>query len=119
MIRCLVYHYFRDVRNITISLPEELAHRAKVFAAENNTSVSRYVGALLAEKLESDTGYREAMKRWRSRKATCLNSSGRRYPSRDQLLYSEDLSHGQVFGNVRIVNPFLELKCTSTLPRRA
>jgi hypothetical protein len=81
----LVYHYFRDVKNITISLPEELAHRAKVFAAENNTSVSRYVGALLAEKLESDTGYRKAMKRWRSRKATRLNSSGRRYPSRDQL----------------------------------
>jgi hypothetical protein len=81
----LVCHYFREVKNITISLPDELAHRAKVFAAENNTSVSRYVGALLAEKLESDTGYRAAMKRWCSRKAARLNSNGRRYPSRDQL----------------------------------
>jgi hypothetical protein len=81
----LVCHYCREVKNITISLPDELAHRAKVFAAENNTSVSRYVGALLAEKLESDTGYRAAMKRWRSRTATHLNSSGRRYPLRDQL----------------------------------
>jgi hypothetical protein len=80
-----VCHYFSDVKNITISLPDELARRAKVFAAENNTSVSRYVGALLAEKLEADTGYREAMKQWRSRKATRLNSSRRRYPSRDQL----------------------------------
>jgi predicted nucleic acid-binding protein len=30
------------------------------------------------------------------------------------VLYSEDLSHGQLLGNVRIVNPFLELECKST-----
>jgi predicted transcriptional regulator len=73
------------MKNITISLSDELAHRAKVFAAEQNTSVSRYVGALLSEKLESEAGYRAAMRRWFASAPTVLNASGGPYPGRDSL----------------------------------
>jgi len=73
------------VKNLTITLPEDLAHRAKVFAAEQNTSVSRYVGTLLTEKLEAETGYRAAMQSWYSRKPTRLSASGESYPPRDSL----------------------------------
>lgn len=73
------------MKNITISLPEELAHRAKVFAAERNTSVSRYVGTLLSEKLEAESGYRAALRRWSAVKPTPLNETSRPYPSRDAL----------------------------------
>jgi len=31
-------------------------------------------------------------------------------------LYSEDLSHGQVYGGVRVVNPFLELEAQAAPP---
>jgi plasmid stability protein len=73
------------VKNVTITLPDELAHRAKVFAAEHNTSVSRYVGALLAERLEAEQGYRDALAKWRTRKPLVLNEGRLPYPSRDSL----------------------------------
>jgi hypothetical protein len=69
---------------------------ARVFAARPSAAgrtCARLAGCDRVDHVErsyrtpqsSDTGYRKAMKRWRSRKATRLNSSGRRYPSRDQL----------------------------------
>ncbi|MFZ4778915.1 MAG: DUF6364 family protein [Terrimicrobiaceae bacterium] len=73
------------MKNLTISLPEDLAHRAKVFAAEQNTSVSRYVGALLSEKLEAETGYRAAMQQWCSQAPSPLSAGGANYPARDSL----------------------------------
>jgi plasmid stability protein len=80
-----VIHYFSDVKNITISLPDELAHRAKVFAAEHNTSVSRFVGDMLAERLREDTRYRRAMKQWALREVGPLSDGETPYPSRDSL----------------------------------
>ena len=73
------------MKNVTISLPDEVAHAAKVFAAEHNTSVSKYVGNLLCERLEAEGGYQAAMKRWRSREPKVLNESRLPYPSRDSL----------------------------------
>ena len=47
-------------RNLTISLPEDLVRRAKVLAAERDTSVSALVRDLLAEA----TQRAEADDRW-------------------------------------------------------
>jgi hypothetical protein len=80
-----VQHYFRVAKHITIALSDELAHKAKVFAAEHNTSVSCYIGALLAERLEAEQGYSKAMEQWMSRTPMVLNESKARYPSRDSL----------------------------------
>lgn len=73
------------MKNVTITLPDELAHRAKIFAAEHNTSVSRYLGELLAERLEQERGYKNAMKEWCSVEPIVLNEEGSPYPSRDSL----------------------------------
>ena len=73
------------MKNVTISLPEHLAHRAKVLAAEQNTSVSKYVGQLLAERLETEQEYQAASARWKARKPMVLNESGEKYPGRDSL----------------------------------
>ncbi|MCB1102455.1 MAG: CopG family transcriptional regulator [Verrucomicrobia bacterium] len=73
------------MKNVTISLPDELAHRAKVFAAEQNTSVSKYVGELLAERLEAERGYGKALKAWRARKPVVLQDASGSYPKRDSL----------------------------------
>lgn len=54
MLHCLTV-----TRNITLSLPDELVRKAKVMAAQQDTSVSAMVAALL-ERLVGDTvGYDE------------------------------------------------------------
>lgn len=73
------------MKNVTITLPDELAHQAKVFAAEQNTSVSRFVGELLSERLEQEQGYRDAMNKWHVAEPLVINESGAPYPSRDDL----------------------------------
>jgi predicted transcriptional regulator len=73
------------MKNVTITLPDELAQKAKVFAAEQNTSVSRYVGKLLSERLEQEQGYRDAMNQWCSVEPSILNEDGAKYPTREEL----------------------------------
>lgn len=73
------------MKNITITLPEELARKAKVFAAENNTSVSKYVGGLLAEKLKAQDLYQASKRDWNSRKPAILNEAKGEYPNRNAL----------------------------------
>jgi hypothetical protein len=46
-----------STRNITLSLPEEVVRRAKVLAAERDTSVSALVGELLMQAAGSSTPF--------------------------------------------------------------
>lgn len=73
------------MKNITITLPDELAHRAKVFAAEQNTSVSKYVGGLLAEKMKAEQGYQVSMRNWLRQKPVAMSESTKAYPKREAL----------------------------------
>jgi hypothetical protein len=73
------------VKNLTITLPEELSRKAKIFAAERNTSVSKYVGELLGERLRAESGYQLAMERWQHRQPSVLNASHSPYPQRKDL----------------------------------
>ena len=73
------------MKNITIALPDDLAHKAKVFAAEQDTSVSRYVAGLLADRLQAELGYRGAMKQWNDRKPMVLSEGGAKHPGRDEV----------------------------------
>ena len=70
------------MKNLTITLPEELVQKARVFAAEHNTSVSRYVGRLLSERLEQKQGYGDVMNQWFSVKPSLINEKGVKYPIR-------------------------------------
>lgn len=73
------------MKNITISLSDELAHRAKIYAAENNTSVSRYMGEILMERLEEEQGYKKAMKQWCGVSPSAINEDRAQYPAREDL----------------------------------
>jgi hypothetical protein len=44
-------------KNITLSIPEDLVRRARVFAAERDTSVSALVTELLAQLVGDDFDY--------------------------------------------------------------
>ncbi|HXE71314.1 MAG TPA: DUF6364 family protein [Candidatus Nitrosotenuis sp.] len=49
------------MRNVTITLEEEVARWARVWAARQNKSVSRLVGELLKERMLQEEGYERAM----------------------------------------------------------
>ena len=50
------------MRNLTITVEDQALEWARIEAAKRNTSVSRLVGELLAEKMRHDDAYEQAMR---------------------------------------------------------
>ena len=73
------------MRNVTITLEEEVARWARIRAAEHDTSVSRLVGEMLKEKMLEEERYEEAMQEYVSRAPQKLKSEDAQYPSRKEL----------------------------------
>lgn len=72
----------RKLRNVTITLDENVVRWARMEAAKSETSVSRLLGSILEERMAQQDEYSKAMKRALARKPF-LNSDGR-YPSREE-----------------------------------
>jgi hypothetical protein len=72
------------MKNVTITMEDSVAEWARLEAARRNTSVSRLVGELLAEKMGADDAYDRAMRDWLARERT-WRSDGRAYPTRQAL----------------------------------
>ena len=72
------------MKNVTITLDEEVARWARIWAARKNTSVSRLLGKLLEERMVEDECYEAARRRFLSRRPVKLKQRGR-YPTRDEL----------------------------------
>jgi hypothetical protein len=70
------------LRNVTVTLDEQVARWARVEAARQDTSVSRLLGAILKERMLQDEAYEKSMRRALARKPF-LKSNGR-YLSRDE-----------------------------------
>lgn len=77
------------MKNVTISMDESVAEWARLEAARRNTSVSRLVGELLAEKMRHNDDYQRAYRDWRDKKRS-WKSDGSPYPKRDDI-YAERL----------------------------
>lgn len=73
------------MKNITITLEEQVAKWARLRAAELNTSVSRLVGKMLGESMRQERSYDSARRTYLAAEAGQLTSSGKRYPKRDEL----------------------------------
>jgi len=73
------------MRNVTITLDEEVARWARIKAAEQDTSVSRLVGEMLREKMSNEQSYQSSMKRYLSRKPRPLGHRGVKYPTREEI----------------------------------
>jgi hypothetical protein len=50
------------MKNVTVTMEDSVAEWARLEAARRNTSVSRLVGELLAEKMRHDDAYERAMR---------------------------------------------------------
>jgi plasmid stability protein len=79
------------MKNITITLEDEVARWTRIKAAEHEMSVSRYVGQMLREKMRGEAEYEKAMQYFLSRKPSNLKRPKDKYPSRDKLHERENL----------------------------
>jgi hypothetical protein len=70
------------LRNVTVTLEEEVAQWARIEAARRDTSVSRLLGTLLKERMAAQESYEKAMRRALSRKPF-LHGNGR-YLTREE-----------------------------------
>jgi hypothetical protein len=73
------------MKNVTITLDDDVALWARIQAAEKNTSVSRLVGNLLKEKMQAEADYALAMKQYLLLSPEPLKQEGDRYPVREEL----------------------------------
>jgi plasmid stability protein len=73
------------MKNVTITLSEEVARWARVRAAKENTSVSRLVGEMLREKMRDEETYLLSMEQYQSQRPKKLKKAGPGYPSRSEL----------------------------------
>ena len=71
------------MKNVTITMDDSVADWARMEAARRNTSVSRLVGELLAEKMRRDDAYERAMREALEFKS--WGSSKGRYLSREEM----------------------------------
>ncbi len=73
----------KRLRNVTITLEDEVAHWARIKAAEENSSVSRMVGDLLRRQMQQHERFDRARREFQ-RIGTAVISSGP-YPRREDL----------------------------------
>lgn len=73
------------MKNVTITLDEQTAAWARVHAAEQNVSLSRFIGEVLHERMRHSRQYDEAMRAALSEKPLKLKGRAVRYPARGEL----------------------------------
>ena len=72
------------MKNVTITVEDHVLEWARVEAAKRNSSVSRMVGEMLAEKMRHDDAYERAYREWLA-DARRFQSDGKSYPTREQI----------------------------------
>jgi len=80
-----VIHCFTVARNLTLSLPDDLVRKAKVLAAQRDTSVSALVAEMLRELVDAWAGYDELWAREEQDMATGVLEVGEITWTRDEL----------------------------------
>lgn len=73
------------MKNVTITLDEQTAAWARLYAARHNTSVSRIVGELLRARMREGKEYEQAMRRFLSKRPVAFRWKGGRRPTREEL----------------------------------
>ena len=73
------------MKNVTVSLPEEVAAWVRVRAAEDGRSVSRWLAELLEGMRRGEDEYDLAMERLLARKPRKLSWVDGRRPTREEL----------------------------------
>lgn len=73
------------MKNVTIRLDENVALWVRVHAKEQKTSVSRFVGEMLKERMLEEETYHAAMRQYLSKPKVFIKGSVSTYPNRDMI----------------------------------
>lgn len=73
------------MKNVTVTLDEDVARWARVEAARRETSVSRFLGEMLRERMRAEDAYEEARRQFLAIKPRILRDAGTPLPSREEL----------------------------------
>jgi hypothetical protein len=73
------------MKNITVTLDDETAKWVRVRAAEQNKSMSRFLGDLLQQHMKDRVAYQRAMEQWLSKPPYLLREPGETLPTRDEI----------------------------------
>ena len=74
------------LKNVTITLPEEVALWARRKAVEENTSVSRLVGQILENQMRMTDEYQKAHQRWKQLAEPVAGVDASRRLSREEAI---------------------------------
>ncbi len=82
-----VFFYFRAMKNVTVTLSDDIALWLRVRAAEQNCSMSKWLAELIEGMRRREDEYEIAMERFlaRARKPRKLEWVDGRRPTRDEL----------------------------------
>ncbi len=72
------------MKNVTLSLPDDVAKWARVWAAEHDMSVSKMLRTLLEQRMKASNDYQKAMETFLKRKPVRLKKKGP-YPTREAI----------------------------------
>jgi hypothetical protein len=73
------------MKNITVTLDDETAKWVRVKAAEQNKSMSRFLGDLLQQHMKDRIAYQRAMESWLSKPPYFLREPGEPLPTREEI----------------------------------
>lgn len=73
------------MKNVTITLEDDVAKWARILAARNDTSVSRFVGEMLKERMVREETYQSAQRRFTGRRPTKMRITSKPLPDRDEI----------------------------------
>jgi hypothetical protein len=73
------------MKNITITLEPEVARWVRIKAAEQETSISRYVGELLKERMQASPQYEHARQQYLALPPKPLGNPEEPLPKRETL----------------------------------
>jgi hypothetical protein len=71
--------------HVTVTLDGETSRWARIEAARQDTSISRFVAGLLRERMDRDDCYEQARSSYLAQQPRDLSSGSPTYPSRDKL----------------------------------
>jgi hypothetical protein len=80
-----VLHDFRVVKNVTITLPDDVALQARIWAEEGDVSLSRFLAQILSDRMQRASIYQRAQEDFFSREPVVLREDPRPYPTRSDV----------------------------------
>jgi hypothetical protein len=72
------------VKNVTITVDDEVLAWARVKAAEGGVSLSRFVGQVISQQMGRDSSYASAMRRYFANEFVFRRKPGERYLTREE-----------------------------------